>query len=153
VSDSHSLQQFAITWGILIQFFVQYAAAHTISDGPNDPDQSTAAFRIPWAVQMVPAWILLAALAVFPHSPRWLASHDRWDEALGVLARLHGGGEAKHPMVLAQYQEIEESLRLESSDGSGTWRMLCQPRIVNRLALGMSVQAWSQLSGININMC
>ncbi|KFA49100.1 hypothetical protein S40293_07081 [Stachybotrys chartarum IBT 40293] len=147
-----SFQQWAITWGILIQFFIQYAAAHCISNGPDDPDQSTAAFRIPWAVQMVPAWILLVGVAFFPHSPRWLATQDRWDEALCVLARLHGKGDVKHPRVLAQYREIEEALRVEREEGVGSLRTLCQARMLRRLVLGVSIQAWSQLSGMNIMM-
>ena len=84
------MQQWAITWGILIQYFIQYGAYEGIRGGPNDPTQSEAAFRIPWGVQMVPAFILLAGLFFFPYSPRWLASQDRWEEALQVLANLHG---------------------------------------------------------------
>lgn len=42
-----ALQQWAITWGILIQYFVQYGASN-IGGGPKNPQQSTAAFRIPW---------------------------------------------------------------------------------------------------------
>jgi hypothetical protein len=42
---------------------------------------SPAAFRIPWGIQMLPAFILFVGLFFFPRSPRWLASKDRWDEA------------------------------------------------------------------------
>ena len=50
-----SLQQWAITWGILIQYFIQYGASF-VGGGPKAPDQSTAAFRIPWGVQVKLMW-------------------------------------------------------------------------------------------------
>jgi len=148
-----SLQQWAITWGILIQYFIQYGAAQGIGGGPDDPQQPTAAFRIPWGVQMVPALVLLIALFFCPYSPRWLASKDRWEEALTVLGQLHGGGSTSHPKVLAQYQEIQEALRFEREDAASSWKALTNRRMLKRVVLGMSIQAWSQLCGMNIMMC
>ncbi|KEZ39832.1 hypothetical protein SAPIO_CDS8759 [Scedosporium apiospermum] len=147
-----SLQQWAITWGILIQYFIQYGAAQGIGGGPDDPQQPTAAFRIPWGVQMVPALVLLIALFFCPYSPRWLASKDRWEEALTVLGQLHGGGSTSHPKVLAQYQEIQEALRFEREDAASSWKALTNRRMLKRVVLGMSIQAWSQLCGMNIMM-
>ena len=48
--------------------------------------KGTAAFRIPWGLQMLPAIFLLIALLFLPESPRWLAKKDRWEEAINVLA-------------------------------------------------------------------
>ncbi|KAI0399145.1 general substrate transporter [Xylaria palmicola] len=146
-----SLQQWAITWGILIQFFIQYGAAQ-VGGGPENPNQPTAAFRIPWGVQIVPAVILFAGLFFFPYSPRWLASKDRRDEAIGVLALLHGDGNVNHPKVLAEYNEIEEALRFEREEAISSFKALVQPRIFKRVILGMSIQMWSQLCGMNIMM-
>ncbi|KAI0533716.1 general substrate transporter [Xylaria digitata] len=146
-----SLQQWAITWGILIQYFIQYGAAH-VGGGPEDPDQPTAAFRIPWGVQMIPAVILFGGLFFFPYSPRWLASKDRWGEAIRVLAALHGAGDVHHPKVLAEYKEIEEALRFEREEASSSFKALTRPRILRRVVLGMSIQMWSQLCGMNIMM-
>ncbi|KAL2262776.1 hypothetical protein VTK26DRAFT_70 [Humicola hyalothermophila] len=147
-----SLQQWAITWGILIQYFIQFGAAEGIGGGPHDPNQPTAAFRIPWGVQMVPAFVLLVGLFFCPYSPRWLASKDRWDEALKVLAHLHGNDDLNHPKVLAQYQEIEEALRFEREQAASSFKALIAPRMLKRVTLGMSIQMWSQLSGMNIMM-
>ncbi|KAH8157046.1 hypothetical protein CIB48_g11200 [Xylaria polymorpha] len=146
-----SLQQWAITWGILIQYFIQYGAAQ-IGGGPNDPNQPTAAFRIPWGIQTVPAVILLFGLFFFPYSPRWLASKDRWDDAIQVLALLHGNGDVNHPKVLAEYQEIEEALRFEREEACSSFKALIQPRIRKRMYLGLGIQSWSQLCGMNIMM-
>ncbi|KAI9789877.1 MAG: MFS sugar transporter [Piccolia ochrophora] len=146
-----SLQQWAITWGILIQYFIQYGASFT-GGGPSNPNQGTAAFRIPWGVQIVPAVLLLGGMAFFPKSPRWLATQDRWEEAIRVLADLHGKGDLNHPKVLAEYQEIEEALRFEREDAISSFKALVAPRMLKRVILGMSIQMWSQLCGMNVMM-
>ncbi|KAH6687973.1 high-affinity glucose transporter [Plectosphaerella plurivora] len=124
-----SLQQWAITWGILIQYFIQYGAAEGIGGGPEDDNQPTAAFRIPWGVQMVPGIILFFGLFFCPHSPRWLASKDRWEEAMAVLVHVHGKGNANDPRVLAQYQEIEEALRFEREQAVSSFKALTEKRV------------------------
>ena len=144
-----SLQQWAITWGILIQYFIQYGASF-YDGGPLNRTQGTATFRIPWGVQIIPAAVLLGGMFFLPTSPRWLASQDRWDDSIRVLANLHGGGDIDHPKVLAQYQEIEEALTLERVAAKSDWVALTEPRMLRRVLLGISVQMWSQLTGINI---
>lgn len=146
-----SLQQWAITWGILIQYFIQYGASN-IGGGPNNPNQPTSAFRIPWGVQIVPAVILFFGMFFLPKSPRWLASKDRWEEAIQVMAHLHGGGDINHPKVLAEYQEIEEALRFEREKAISSYKQLVEPRMLKRVLLGMSIQMWSQLCGMNVMM-
>lgn len=146
-----TLQQWAITWGILISYFIQYGSSF-VDGGPINPIQSTLAFRIPWAIQVLPALILFFGLIFFPHSPRWLASQDRWEEAIQVLADLHAGGDVKHPKVLAQYREIEESLRYEQDTAAAGWNALRRPELARRVVLGMSIQMWSSLSGMNVLM-
>ena len=144
-----SLQQWAITWGILIQYFIQYGASFT-GGGATNPNQSSAAFRIPWAVQTVPAAILFVGMFFLPYTPRWLAGQDRWEESIRVLANLHGNGDIGHPKVLAQYREIEEALQFEREEAVSSIRALTEPRMFNRVVLGMSIQMWSQLCGMNI---
>ena len=144
-----SLQQWAVTWGILIQYFIQYGASF-VDEGPNNPDQDTAAFRIPWGLQVIPAVILFVGMFFFPKSPRWLGAQDRWEEAIQVLADLHGSGDVNHPKVLAEYQEIEEALSFEREQAVSSFKGLVEPRIMRRVLLGMSVQMWGQLCGMNV---
>ena len=72
---------------------------------------STAVFRIPWGLQMIPAFALIACLPFMPRSPRWLASQDRWEEALQMLALLHANGDESSLEVLAEMQEIRERVQ------------------------------------------
>lgn len=144
-----SLQQWAITWGILIQYFIQYGCSF-IGGGPEAPYQNPNAFRIPWGVQAVPGLLLTVGMIWFPKSPRWLASKDRWEEALGVLADIHGHGNANDPKVLAEYKEIEDSIRFEREVAISSYTALVQPKMVKRVLLGMSIQMWSQLCGMNV---
>ena len=58
----------SITWGILIQYFVQFGCSYI--DG-------VASFRIPWGLQMIPAIILSLGMVFFPESPRYLMDRDR----------------------------------------------------------------------------
>lgn len=99
---------------------------------------------------MVPAFILLIGLFWFPKSPRWLASKDRWEEALQVLADVHGKGDSNNLVVLAEYKEIEDAIRFEREDQVSDYKELMKPRIFKRVILGMSIQMWSQLCGMNI---
>jgi len=101
---------------------------------------------------MVPGFILFFGMFFLPRSPRWLASKDRWDEAIQVLANLHGKGDINNPKVLAEYQEIEEALRFEREEAVSSYKALVEPRMLKRVILGMSIQMWSQLCGMNIMM-
>ncbi|KAL8716305.1 MAG: hypothetical protein Q9220_000210 [cf. Caloplaca sp. 1 TL-2023] len=146
-----SLQQFAITVGILVQYFIQYGSSF-IDGGPSNPQQSTLAFRIPWGVQIFPAMLLAIGMFFVPYSPRWLAGQDRWEESIRVLANLHGNGDIGHPKVLAQYREIEEAMTFEREVGDSTFKALTQPRMINRVILSICIQMWSQLCGMNVMM-
>src|SRR5262249_3436996 len=130
-----------IRYSLQIQYFIQYGCSHI---------HGTASFRLPWGIQMVPAIVLFFGLFFFPKSPRWLANHDRWDQAREILADLHGKGDQNHPLVQAEYMEIEEQVRFERENSTNSWAEMAKPSIARRVFLGCSVQMWSQLSGMNV---
>ncbi|KAK3816916.1 MAG: general substrate transporter [Linnemannia elongata] len=138
-----SLQQWAITWGILIQYFIQYGCSFI---------QSNAAFRIPWGIQVVPGLILLVGISFFPFSPRWLADKGRWDEALEVLANLRSHGDKNDPAVQAEFKEIEDAVNFDRTLAARSYMELFRKPAVRRVFLGMSLQSWSQLTGMNVAM-
>ncbi|KAF9406336.1 hypothetical protein BGZ94_003151 [Podila epigama] len=138
-----SLQQWAITWGILIQFFIQYGCSKI---------ESNAAFRIPWGIQIVPGAILLLGTLFFPFSPRWLADKGRMDEALQVLADLRADGDKNHPVVQAEFKEIEDAVNFDKTLAARSYSELFKTPNFLRVFLGMSLQSWSQLTGMNVAM-
>jgi sugar porter (SP) family MFS transporter len=102
---------------------------------------------------MLPAIILLGGLFFFPRSPRWLITQDRHDEALLVLSHLNGArGNLHDPTALAELQEIKEAVQLERELAIPSIKGLFSNGMFKRLFLGMSIQAWSQLCGMNIMM-
>ncbi|KAJ5919868.1 hypothetical protein N7454_009703 [Penicillium verhagenii] len=138
-----SLQQWMITWGILIMYFISYGASFMGNNG---------VFRLPWGLQMIPAVVLLGFLPMIPRSPRWLASQDRWEEATEVLARLHGSGKALDPVVVAQIREIREKIDLERQYKSTSWWELFNRRNIIRVHCAIFTHVWSQMSGTNAMM-
>ncbi|KAG7097320.1 hypothetical protein E1B28_004679 [Marasmius oreades] len=77
---------------------------------------STTSWRAPLAIQIVPAGILVLFVWFLPESPRWLMSVDRKDEARRFLAKYHGNGDENAPLVLLQWKEFEEAIKLDASD-------------------------------------
>ncbi|EPQ50344.1 general substrate transporter [Gloeophyllum trabeum ATCC 11539] len=138
-----SMQQWAITWGILLQYFVQFGCSYI--DG-------VASFRIPWGLQMIPAIILSLGMLFFPESPRWLMDKGREDEALQVLADLHGNGDKNNELVVLEYEEIRAQVYFERTEGARSYLDLIKPGVLRRVSLGCSMQMWSQLSGMNVMM-
>lgn len=127
-------------------FWIQYGSS-TIKNG-----DWTAAFRIPWGVQAVPAVILCIGMWFFPFSPRWLADKGRMDEARQVLADIHGNGDVNHPRVQLEIQEIEAVIKFDREIASHRYADLLKPEYSYRAFLGICLQIWQQLTGMNIIM-
>ncbi|KAK9245518.1 general substrate transporter [Lipomyces tetrasporus] len=137
------LFQWAITWGIMIMFFISYGCSFMTG---------AKSFRIAWGLQIVPGVLLLSALVFFPESPRWLATKDRWDEATNVIAHIQGGGDMDHPDVLLEMQEIREVVRIDRLSKDVSVFDLFSRGSRLRTFVGASAQMWQQLTGINVMM-
>jgi Sugar (and other) transporter len=85
----------------------------------------------------------------FPFSPRWLASKDRFDEALGVLADIHAAGDKNHPIVRAEYKDVCQAAEEAKSV---RWHMLFGRKMWRRTLIGCFTQIWQQLTGANVQM-
>lgn len=83
--------------------------------GETADDYLTASWRVPWALQMIPAIFLFGMMFLMPESPRWLAKQDRWEDCNATLALVHGKGDPNHPFVLAEAQEIRDICAFEVS--------------------------------------
>ncbi|KAJ2308634.1 hypothetical protein IWW55_000320 [Coemansia sp. RSA 2706] len=138
-----SMQQWAITWGLLVAFWIDYGT-HFIK---ND-----ASWRIPMGLQIVPALILFVAMFFMPYSPRWLVDHERVDEAHVVLAKLRADGDMNAPEVLEELDEIKEAVRLDRETAVRSYAELVRFPIRRRVILGVIIQILQQLTGINTTL-
>ena len=118
--------------------------------GQTATTYSTAVFRIPWGVQMVPAALLFCFMFFLPESPRWLARKDRWEECQAVLTLVHGKGDPNHPFVASEMHDIREQCQIEAKNSDVTYWELFTPRMINRTHIGIFMQIWSQLTGMNV---
>lgn len=136
-------QQWAITWGILIMFYISYGTSFI---------NGTAAFRIPWGLQMIPAIVLFFGLFFTPESPRWLARKGRWEEVHAVVTLVHGKGDPNAPLVAHEMKEIRDMVAFEHANSDVSYTDLLKPRMINRTHIGVFTQIWSQLTGMNVMM-
>jgi MFS family permease len=136
-------QQWAITWGILIMFYLSYGCSFL---------EGTRAFRFPWGLQAIPGLLLFAALFFVPESPRWLAYKDRWEDCHQVLTMVHAKGDLNHPFVELELQELKETCEFDRNSADHSVFELFQGKMLWRAHIGIFTQIWSQLSGINVIM-
>lgn len=79
------LQQFAIEFGILVSFWIDYGCNYI---GGTGKSQSDAAWLVPLALQLAPALVLIVGMIFMPFSPRWLVHHGHEQDARRTLAML-----------------------------------------------------------------
>lgn len=106
--------------------------------------KNTGQWRIPLALQLVPAMFLVGFLHLVPESPRWLMLRDRQDEAIESLRRYLGKGlTVNDEVVQNEYKSIKIALDIErSSKISFKEVILCRDRSshLRRMLLGMGTQ-------------
>lgn len=73
------LEEFCIVSGIVIAFWITYGTRFIPGEW---------SWRLPFLLQMIPGFVLVAGVYVLPFSPRWLASKGRNEEALTSLTKL-----------------------------------------------------------------
>lgn len=114
----------------MVMYYISYGASFT---------ENHSAFIIPWSIQIFPALIMFFGLFCIPKSPRWLASKDRFEEALRVLADLHGNGNTEAPLVQAEYAEIREAIEVDTALADVRWKELMHRDNIQRITAGIFV--------------
>jgi sugar porter (SP) family MFS transporter len=127
-----TLQQFAITLGILLGYIFNYVFAGLIA-GP-------VAWRWMLGFGMVPAAILGIGMYYLPDTPRWLLNEGREDEARETLKRIRSDSDIEQEL-----QDIKEVVRTETYE----WRAVFQPEVRPVLIVGVGLAVFQQISGIN----
>ncbi|EDU44385.1 ProP Permease of the major facilitator superfamily [Pyrenophora tritici-repentis] len=105
-----ALQQLAITFGIMISFWINYGTNYI--GGTTLETQSNAAWLVPICLQLLPAFILIIGMIWMPFSPRWLVHHGREEEARSNLASLRNLP-IDHELIELEFLEIKAQSMFE----------------------------------------
>ena len=132
-----SVNQFAIIFGMLVVYFVNYFIARSGTEQWN----IQYGWRWMFGSEAVPAMLLLMLLFLVPESPRWLTKQGRTEEALQILSRVHDSLHAR-----AELAEIKDAIAHES----GSIAQLFQPRMRIVLLIGVGLAILQQVTGINV---
>lgn len=101
-------------------------------------------------MQLVPAVGLAACIYLFPESPRWLIDHDRHEQGLQTLAKLHANGDVNDPYVQAEYEVIVAQIAEEHAHAAKSYGELFKNRSnTRRIILACAVQASTQMTGVS----
>ncbi|KAH8694471.1 general substrate transporter [Ilyonectria robusta] len=181
------LQQLSITLGILISYWLEYGtqyiggtrcapdipytggtAAKPTFDPRNDvgphgcTGQSEAAWRVPFALQIVPALILGVGMLFFPESPRYYLMRGDETKALSALSqlrRVHPDTESLRGEYLAIKAEVlfDEGVRRDKFPGKSGLSLFAAQHVAlvstrsafKRLAIGCCIMFFQQFMGCN----
>ncbi|CRG82808.1 Sugar transport protein 4 [Talaromyces islandicus] len=110
---------------------------------------SAMSWQGPLIIQIALSSILLSMSFFLPETPRWLAKNGFMQECLQTVADLHSGGDTKQNHVQEVFREIQEAVIYETNLGKSTWKEMFT-RYRKRTIVGITVQMFAQLNGINI---
>jgi len=123
-----SINQVALTSGIVISYFIDYAFAES------------QAWRWMFALAVIPAVTFGIGLMFIPNSPRWLAGCGHVDQARAVLKLIRGSGQ-----VEGELSKILHSLAQQK----GHWSELLSPLLRPAMIVGVGLAVAQQITGIN----
>ncbi|KAF8848901.1 general substrate transporter [Acephala macrosclerotiorum] len=127
-------------------FFINYAASVTMS-------VTATQYRLVQAIPLLPVGIAFIGSWFLSDTPRWLASKDRGDEALSVLARLRT--QKEDHQLSNEYQEIQEQIiaKQQTLAEVPIWTIIKEIATIStyreRFLLAIFMQTVAQWSGGN----
>ncbi|KAL4808817.1 general substrate transporter [Aspergillus unguis] len=140
-----SLQQTMLGIGSLAASWIGYGCEHHWANTGN-----SVQWRLPLALQLVPAIGLASCIFFFPESPRWLIDHDRHEEGLKNLATLHANGNLNDAYVLAEFELIKQQVEEEHQHSAKSYKELFANRSnTRRIILACACQASTQMTGVS----
>jgi len=123
-----SVNQVALTSGIVISYLIDYAFA------------GAGAWRWMFAMAVVPAAAFGFGLLFIPESPRWLVGRGLADKARAVLERIRAPGQ-----VEAEFTQIQQSAHQQKAN----WAELLSPVLRPAMVVGVGLAVAQQITGIN----
>ncbi|KAI1762169.1 general substrate transporter [Hypoxylon sp. FL1150] len=136
------LQQFMLGIGAFLAGWISWGCFTDLS--------TSAQWRVPLGIQNLPAVILAALILLFPESPRWLIDHNRVEEGLATLAKLHSNGDINDPWVQSEFALIQETISFEHEHEAKSYmELFTNPSAFRRLFLAVAIQASIQMTGVS----
>lgn len=112
-------------------------------------------WRLPLWLQILCPGIVCLGAWFLPESPRWQIAQGQYQKAREFIVQYHANGDANHPIVAIEMQEIEASLI--EGQGRSKWacfdlRSLFKSRArLYRLMLAVAMAWFGQFSGNNVS--
>src|SRR3984957_13225922 len=122
-----SLNQLAITGGILVSYLIDYG----LSGSGN--------WRLMFGLAAIPAVLLFVGMLFQKESPHWLIRQDRIGEARDVLKRVRNDDD-----IDAEIHDVQEVSRKEAGV-----RELLSPSVRPLVYVGVLLAVFQQITGIN----
>lgn len=139
------IYEIGVQVGTCIGFWINFGVDRHMA--PN-----TSQWMTPFAIQLVPAGLLLIGLCFLSESPRWLAKEQGRDRAAQTLAYLRGLP-VEDPSIQDEMAAVLHQLHMEDLHGQGGYRRqareLTFPGTRNRLVLGVVIMIFFQMAGSN----
>ena len=126
--------QFAIIFGMLVVYFVNYF----IALNGDEAWLTSTGWRLMFLSEVIPAALLFLLVLGVPESPRWLIMKGREAKAVAILERIMGAPEAE-----VEAQSIRRSLH-------GTVKAKLFSYGVGVIVIGMLLSVFQQFIGINV---
>ncbi|KAK5236694.1 hypothetical protein LTR47_002646, partial [Exophiala xenobiotica] len=132
-----------------ISLSIGYFVSSAVGAGTYWIKHSDAQWRVPLALQMPPAVILIVGLFWLPFSPRWLLEQGRDAEAYDTVKKLHYDGVDEH-FFRAEFHQMKEQIAYEKANCITDWKtFVTVPHIRKRLVVALFIQCGVQLTGVN----
>ena len=123
-----SINQVALTSGIVISYLIDYAFA------------GSQAWRWMFSMAVIPAAAFGIGLIFIPDSPRWLAARGHEDQARAVLKRIRAPDRVEDEL-----DQIQQSVKKQK----GSWSELFSPLLRMAMIVGVGLAVAQQITGIN----
>ncbi|OMH85464.1 High-affinity glucose transporter [Zancudomyces culisetae] len=136
-----SLQQLAITIGVMVAFWVDFA----FSRYKNSQFQ----WRGPLMMQLAFCLVFILQMFRMPYSPRWLLSKGKYEKAVRSLMFLRSTKDRNSEKILYEVSEIKREILRERELGISSYSKLFVFPNRRKMVLGVLIQAFQQLSGVN----
>ncbi|MCY1720833.1 D-xylose transporter XylE [Prolixibacteraceae bacterium Z1-6] len=128
-----SINQFAIIFGMLVVYFVNWG----IANGQTLEWINTIGWRRMFTSEAIPAGLFGLFLFFVPETPRYLALQNQNEKALDVLSKINGAERAKEI-----FQDIQASVQKSSA------KLFSYGKVV--IIIGILLSVFQQFVGINV---